>query len=185
MQGKAFPYCITSSVSLVILLTFAINAVIYKTYRGDKTYIYNTLTNIEEVASAKRDDEVEEIKRKQRISGFNSIFAVSSVPMAKLYYQEFKKQMTADTTKKLRVATIFSYGANEEDADGILDEENSEASRHLAISYVSATCKSVWTVQFPCSGIRMPGELFFCRVSRTTITGMSMWMENKCRVMWI
>ena len=77
------------------------------------------------MASAKRD-EVEEIKQKQRISGFNSIFAVSSVPMAKLYYQEFKKQMAADPTKKLRVATIFSYGANEEESDGILDEENSE-----------------------------------------------------------
>ena len=46
--------------------------------------------------------------------------------MAKLYYQEFKKHMTADPTKKLRVAMIFSYGANEEEADGILDEENSE-----------------------------------------------------------
>ena len=96
-----------------------------KTYRGDKTYVYNTLVNIKEVASAKRD-EVEEIKRKQRISGFNSIFAVASVPMAKLYYREFKKQMTEDPTKKLRIATIFSYGANEEEADGILDEENSE-----------------------------------------------------------
>lgn len=97
-----------------------------KTYRGDKTYIYNTLINIAEVASAKRDDEVEEIKKKQRISGFNSIFAVASVPMAKLYYQEFKRQMAADPTKKLRIATIFSYGANEEESDGILDEENSE-----------------------------------------------------------
>ena len=96
-----------------------------KTYRGDKTYIYNTLVNIKEVASAKRD-EVEEIKRKQRISGFNSIFAVASVPMAKLYYREFQKQMAEDPTKKLRIATIFSYGANEEEADGILDEENSE-----------------------------------------------------------
>ena len=96
-----------------------------KAYRGDKTYIYNTLVNIKEVASAKRD-EVEEIKRKQRISGFNSIFAVSSVPMAKLYYREFQKQMADDPTKKLRIATIFSYGANEGEADGILDEENSE-----------------------------------------------------------
>ena len=34
--------------------------------------------------------------------------------------------MTADPTKKLRVALIYSYGANEEEADGILDEENSE-----------------------------------------------------------
>ena len=62
-----------------------------KTYRGDKTYIYNTLTNISEVASGK-NGAVEEIKQKQRVSGFNSIFAVASVPMAKLYYQEFKKQ---------------------------------------------------------------------------------------------
>lgn len=100
-----------------------------KTYRGDKTYIYNTLTNISEVASGK-NGAVEEIKQKQRISGFNSIFAVASVPMAKLYYQEFKKQMEANTTKKLRIATIYSYGANEaeydESTNGILDEENSE-----------------------------------------------------------
>lgn len=100
-----------------------------KTYRGDKTYIYNTLTNISEVASGK-NGAVEEIKQKQRVSGFNSIFAVSSVSMAKLYYQEFKKQMEADPTKKLRIATIYSYGANEAEYDegtsGILDEENSE-----------------------------------------------------------
>ena len=96
-----------------------------KTYRGDKTYVYNTLMNVAELASADRGA-VEEIKQKQRVSGFNSIFAVASVPMAKLYYEEFKKQMAADPTKKLRIATIFSYGANEEESDGILDEENSE-----------------------------------------------------------
>ncbi len=96
-----------------------------KTYRGDKTYVFNSLTNITEVAASQRGA-VEEIKQKQRVSGFNSIFAVASVPMAKLYYQEFQKQMAADPTKKLRVATIFSYGANEEESDGILDEENSE-----------------------------------------------------------
>lgn len=103
-----------------------------KTYRGDKTYVYNTLMNVSEVASADRGA-VEEIKKKQRVSGFNSIFAVASVPMAKLYYEEFKRQMAADPMKKLRIATIFSYGANEEESDlpdgeagGILDEENSE-----------------------------------------------------------
>ena len=96
-----------------------------KTYRGDKTYVYNTLINIAEVASADRG-KVEEIKRKQRISGFNSIFAVSSVPMAKLYYDEFRRIMEADPTKKLKVAVIYSYAANEEEADGILDEENPE-----------------------------------------------------------
>ena len=96
-----------------------------KTYRGDKSYVFNVLTNISEVASAK-NGAVEEIKQKQRVSGFNSIFAVASVPMAKLYYAEFKRQMEADPTKKLRIATIYSYGANEEETDGILDEENPE-----------------------------------------------------------
>ena len=96
-----------------------------KTYRGDKTYVYNALTNISEVASAPHGA-VEEIKRKQRISGFNSIFCVASVPMAKLYYEEFKRQMKTDPTKALRIATIYSYGANEAETDGILDEENPE-----------------------------------------------------------
>lgn len=97
-----------------------------KTYRGSKAYTYNVLQNIAEVASASDRNAIEEVKRKQRISGFNSIFAVSSVDAAKLYYTEFKQQMDADPTKRLRVAVIYSYGANEEEADGILDEENSE-----------------------------------------------------------
>lgn len=96
-----------------------------KTYRGSRTYDFNALVNIADVASADRGV-VEEIKQKQRLSGFNAIFCVASVPMAKLYYEEFKKQMAADPTKKLRVATIFSYAANEAESDGILGEENSE-----------------------------------------------------------
>lgn len=104
-----------------------------KTYRGSRTYDFNTLINIADVASADRGV-VEEIKRKQRISGFNAIFCVASVPMARLYYNEFKKQMEEDPTKKLRVATIFSYGANEAEADGILDEENPEDTSALDAS---------------------------------------------------
>ena len=101
-----------------------------KTYRGDKSYAYRVLTNVAEVASAK-NGAVEEIKQQQRVSGFNSIFAVASVPMAKLYYNEFKRQMDEDPTKKLKIATIFSYAANEEEADGILDEENPESTAGL------------------------------------------------------
>jgi len=112
-----------------LITEYILNNFDRKTYRGDKTYIYNTLTNISDVASGKKGA-VEEIKQKQRVSGFNSIFAVASVPMAKLYYQEFKKQMEADPTKKLRIATIYSYGANEDDYEGviggIIDEENPE-----------------------------------------------------------
>ena len=97
-----------------------------KTYRGDKTYTFNVLQNIAEVASANARQQIEEIKQKQRLSGFNSIFAVSSVEAAKLYYTEFKRQMEKNPQRRLKVAVIYSYGANEEEADGILDEENSE-----------------------------------------------------------
>ena len=97
-----------------------------KTYRGDKTYTFNVLQNIAEVASANARQQIEEIKQKQRLSGFNSIFAVSSVDAAKLYYTEFQRQMEKNPQRKLKVAVIYSYGANEEEADGILDEENSE-----------------------------------------------------------
>ena len=97
-----------------------------KTYRGDKTYTYSILQNIAEVASAGSKQQIEEIKQKQRVSGFNSIFAVSSVDAAKLYYAEFQRQMAENPQKRLKVAVIYSYGANEEETDGILDEENPE-----------------------------------------------------------
>lgn len=97
-----------------------------KTYRGDKTYTYSVLQNIAEIASAGSKQQIEEIKQKQRVSGFNSIFAVSSVDAAKLYYAEFQRQMAENPQKRLKVAVIYSYGANEEETDGILDEENPE-----------------------------------------------------------
>ncbi len=96
-----------------------------KTYRGDKPYVFNSLMNISDVASG-RQGTVEEIKSKQHLNGFNSLFAVASIPMAKLYYQEFRRQMKANPASRLRVAVIYSYGANEAEADGILDEENPE-----------------------------------------------------------
>ena len=39
--------------------------------------------------------------------------------------------MAADPTKRLRIATIYSYGANEAETDGILDEENPEDTSNL------------------------------------------------------
>lgn len=62
----------------------------------------------------------------QRINGFNSMFAVASIDMAKKYYLEFKKQLE-EKQKDLTIATIFSFSANEEDrADGIIDDEGFE-----------------------------------------------------------
>ncbi|WP_415712711.1 HsdR family type I site-specific deoxyribonuclease [Maridesulfovibrio sp.] len=60
--------------------------------------------------------------------GFNSMFAVSSVDAAKLYYESFK-QLQKDRDKPLKVATIFSFTANEEqDAIGDIADEGFELS---------------------------------------------------------
>lgn len=62
----------------------------------------------------------------QRVNGFNSMFAVSSIPVAKKYYLEFKKQLE-EKHKDLTIATIYSFSANEADTgDGILDDEGFE-----------------------------------------------------------
>ena len=97
-----------------------------KTYRGDKTYTFSVLKNVSEVASASGRQQIDEIKQKHRVSGFNSIFAVSGVDAAKLYYAEFQRQMAEHPQRRLKIAVIYSYGANEEETDGILDEENTE-----------------------------------------------------------
>lgn len=99
-----------------------------KTYRKEfeRTYSYNVLINVSELAADRSRTHIQESKRKVIVSGFNSIFAVSSVHAAKLYYEEFMKQMAAKPEKALKIALIYSYGANEEDPDGILDEENPE-----------------------------------------------------------
>ncbi len=58
----------------------------------------------------------------QRVAGFNSILAVSSIPVARMYYTELKKQMD-EGGRKLNVATIFSYSANEADPEDVFPDE--------------------------------------------------------------
>jgi type I restriction enzyme R subunit len=60
--------------------------------------------------------------------GFNAMFAVSSVDAAKLYYESFK-ELQKGSDKRLRVATIFSFAANEEqDAIGDIQDESFDVS---------------------------------------------------------
>ena len=60
--------------------------------------------------------------------GFNAMFAVSSVDAAKAYYEAFK-QLQQDAERPLRVATIFSFAANEEqDSIGEIPDESFEVS---------------------------------------------------------
>lgn len=67
--------------------------------------------------------------KEKRLAGFNSIFAVSSIEVAKKYYAEFKKQLAEmPSDKKLKVALIYSFGVNDEDADGMIDENSEDTS---------------------------------------------------------
>ncbi len=60
--------------------------------------------------------------------GFNAMFAVSSVDAAKAYYEAFR-QLQAGADNPLRVATIFSFAANEaQDAVGDIPDESFEVS---------------------------------------------------------
>ena len=60
----------------------------------------------------------------QRVNGFNSMFAVSSIPVCKKYYLELKKQIV-EQHRELTIATIFSFAPNEADTvDGILEDES-------------------------------------------------------------
>lgn len=102
-----------------------------KTMRNDRSYSYNILTNVADIAKAKNRKDIDEIKQKVRLTGFNSIFAVSSIPFAKLYYEEFRKQMAEKPLQKLKIATIFSFGMNGDDNsdDGVFDENPEDTSR--------------------------------------------------------
>jgi type I restriction enzyme R subunit len=73
--------------------------------------------------------------KERRLNGFNSIFATASIDVCKLYYNEFQEQQkNLPETQKLKIATIFSYGANDEMEDGLIDE-NSEDTSNLSVSH--------------------------------------------------
>ncbi len=59
----------------------------------------------------------------QRVTGFNSILAVSSIEVAKKYYTELKKE-TALRGQRLNIATIFSFSANEADPEDVFPDED-------------------------------------------------------------
>lgn len=104
-----------------------------KTRRDARSYSFSRLVNVKEVATARDRKAVKEEKQKTRLTGFNSIFAVASIPFVKLYYTELKKQMEQlPPDKRLKIATIYSYSPNvniedemPEDTEG-LDESSRE-----------------------------------------------------------
>lgn len=112
-----------------------------KTYRNEKTYKYKRIINVKELAADKHNTlEAKKSSEEVDINGFNSIFAVADIPLAKAYYNEFKKQQqNLPPSERLKVVTIFSYAVNEGESDsseysngmGSLGEENSESTAKL------------------------------------------------------
>lgn len=90
--------------------------------KTNENYVHSALNNVVEVA---KNNKKAEIKEKRNINGFNSIFAVSSIEMAKKYYESFK-----NANHNLKVALIYSFGANDEVIDGV-EDENSESTENL------------------------------------------------------
>lgn len=96
-----------------------------KTKRGSY-YSFNKTTNVSDVVSGQTKQTI-----KVQNNGFNSILAVSSIEAAKRYYLEFKKQMAENPGEQLKIATIFSYAANESEPDGFIDDEDSDSTEGL------------------------------------------------------
>jgi type I restriction enzyme R subunit len=73
---------------------------------------------------------------KRRVLGFNSIMATQSISAAKAYYLAFKKvQADLPAEQRLKIATIFSFAANEAESEvtGLTAEEEFET-MHLDAS---------------------------------------------------
>lgn len=87
--------------------------------------------------------------------GFNAMFAVSSVEAAKLYYKALNA-LQLDKDKRLKIATIFSFAANEEqDAVGDIIDESFDVSAmntsskeflNAAIGDYNALFKTNWGI---------------------------------------
>lgn len=64
----------------------------------------------------------------RRLAGFNSIFAVASIPMAMVYYTEFKRQLS-EQNRRLNIATIFSFSVNEAEVEDVFPDEGFETDK--------------------------------------------------------
>ena len=63
----------------------------------------------------------------KRLNGFNALFATASIDAAKRYYAEFaSQQKELPAAQRLKIGLIYSFAANEDEADGLLGEEGFE-----------------------------------------------------------
>jgi len=92
--------------------------------KNNESYTYSALSNVKEVV---KSNKILEERVKRKVLGFNSIFACSSIEMAKMYYSAFLSR----TEHNLKIALIYSFGVNDEIEDesfeGLNEEDNENA----------------------------------------------------------
>lgn len=137
-----------------------------KTYRNqNRSYFdHRIITNVDKMAKSKNNT-VEEEKLSTKVNGFNSIFCVASIPAAMAYYNEFEKQMESKYPK-LKIATIFSFNPNEEEADGenvddvlqdeSFDTENLDATSKEFLNKAISTYNKMFKVEYDTSADKFP-----------------------------
>lgn len=129
---KLHQYVITDAIGDDNVLKFSVEYIgRYKEKKDSETFVDIQVENIdtkelfesEERVSKIADYIISNYARKTHSGEFNAMMCVSSVEMLIRYYELFKKK-----SSKLKIATIFSYSANEEDKDanGIGELEESD-----------------------------------------------------------
>lgn len=135
-------YVITDAISDDNVLKFSVEYVgRYKEKENSATEIDIEVENIDIKELLESEDRIEKIvnyilanhDRKTHSKEFTAMMCVSSVDVLTKYYEIFKKKH-----HNLKIATIFSYSANEDDKDanGIYDLEESDGA-HINESHIN------------------------------------------------
>ncbi len=141
-KGNLHRYVITDAISDDNVLKFSVEYVgRYKEKENSATEIDIEVENIDIKELLESEDRIEKIvnyilanhDRKTHSKEFTAMMCVSSVDVLTKYYEIFKKKH-----HNLKIATIFSYSANEDDKDanGIYDLEESDGA-HIDESHIN------------------------------------------------
>ena len=109
-EEKAFD----NDMRIQLITDYIINNFDIKTKNGN--YTFKAIENVDEIV---KNNKTKEKKVIRSLNGFNSIFAVANINMAKKYYEAFKQQ-----PNDLKIALIYSFGVNDAIDDGLFDENN-------------------------------------------------------------
>ena len=101
-----------------------------KTMRNAQEYQFSAIMNVADMAKSR---ELEAVKKPGSRKGFNSIFCTSSIHAAKVYYNEFKRQMEETPKLRKKIALIYSYAVNNDDDGNYLTDENSDNTDALSV----------------------------------------------------